>query len=485
MTAAQKAEFKAANIILGQILKSIDKDPQKSILKAIGFAEKYLGGTFPQHYIDATKKAVEAGDGVYYTMAMNILKDVDRDMLKKLVLAMGLGAGINGTKAVRANREKYGCNVPFLLLMDPTSACNLRCKGCWSAEYGHKDNLTYEEMRSVVQQGRELGTHLYMYTGGEPLMRKHDLIKICEEFPDCIFLAYTNGTLIDQAYCEDVKRVGNISFALSIEGTEETTDERRGENVYKKVIKAMELLKKNGILFGMSVCYTSANVETVTSDEFMDKMVDLGVKFGLYFNFMPIGHNAPVELIPTPEQREHMYKWVRKTRNNVTGKPLFIMDFQSDGEYVGGCIAGGRNYFHINSAGDMEPCVFIHFSDSNIRKNTLLEGLQNPLFMAFRHDQPFNDNHLRPCPMLENPDCLRSIVKRTGAKSTNLMAEETAEQLCSKCDKFSKDWAPKAEELWASYKHPNPKTQYYRDTPEGIAEFAAKAKAEAEEDVKA
>ena len=152
------------------------------------------------------------------------------------------------------------------------------------------------------------------------------------------------------------------------------------------------------------------------------------------------------------------------------------MDFQSDGEYVGGCIAGGRNYFHINSAGDMEPCVFIHFSDSNIRTHTILEGLQNPLFMAFRHDQPFNDNHLRPCPMLENPQCLRDIIKRTGAKSTNFLGEETAEMLCSKCDKFAEEWAPRADALWNSTKHPNHKTQYYRDTEEGRREFGTAEK---------
>ena len=252
--------------------------------------------------------------------------------------------------------------------------------------------------------------------------------------------------------------------------TEESTDARRGSGSYQKAISAMKLLKKYGCLFGMSVCYTSENVSFVTSDDFLDTMISLGVKFGLYFSFMPVGHDAPVELIPTPEQREHMYKWLRKTRNGESGKPLFVMDFQDDGEYVGGCIAGGRNYFHINSAGDMEPCVFIHFSDSNIRKKTILEGLRSPLFMAFRRNQPFNDNHLRPCPMLENPQCLRQIIEETGAKSTNLLGEETADCLCSKCDKFAAEWAVQAERIWNSNPHPHPKTQYYRDTPEGRAE---------------
>ena len=63
--------------------------------------------------------------------------------------------------------------------------------------------------------------------------------------------------------------------------------------------------------------------------------------------------------------------------------------------------------------------------------------------------QPFNDNLLKPCPMLENPDKLKEIIERTGAKSTDLEAEESVEHLCSKCYKYSEDWAPKAEELWA------------------------------------
>jgi len=92
--------------------------------------------------------------------------------------------------------------------------------------------------------------------------------------------------------------------------------------------------------------------------------------------------------------------------------------------------------------------------------------------MAYRKGQPFNDNHLRPCPMLENPDMLRKIINTTNAVSTDLQQPETVEQLCSKCDKFACEWAKEADALWAETKHPNPKTQFYRDTPEGKAELA-------------
>ena len=462
MTMKEKIERASASVAFDGIYKYVKKNPEENIIKLIDMAQKLMGGAFPEKNFDAFRKAVYDKDNVWRTFALNIINEVDANVVKNMLLALGLGAGVNGTKAVRANREKYKCNIPFQILFDPTSACNLKCKGCWSAEYGHKSNLTLDEMRSIVNQGTELGTHFYMLTGGEPLIKKNEIITLCKENPDCAFLAYTNATLIDREFCEKMREVGNLSLALSIEGTEESNDARRGDGAYKTTIAAMDLLKEYGLLYGISVCYTSANIPAVTSDEFLDLMVSKGVRFGLYFNYMPVGKDAVVDLIPSPEQRVYMYKWIRKVRNGKTGKPMV--------EFVGGCIAGGRNYFHINSEGDMEPCVFIHYSDSNIRTHTLLEGLRNPLFMAYYHNQPFNDNHLRPCPMLENPQCLRKIIAETGAKSTDLIEPESAEQLCSKCDKFANAWAPVAEELWNSTKHPTPKTQYYRDTPEGKAE---------------
>ena len=147
---------------------------------------------------------------------------------------------------------------------------------------------------------------------------------------------------------------------------------------------------------------------------------------------MPIGDGANVDLMLNAEQREYMIHRVREIRGYTGGKPIFCIDFQNDGEFVGGCIAGGRNYFHINSAGDAEPCVFIHYSNANIHDSSILEILQSPLFMAYHNGQPFNKNHLRPCPMLENPELLRKMVHETGAHSTDLQSPESVEHLCEK-----------------------------------------------------
>ena len=290
-----------------------------------------------------------------------------------------------------------------------------------------------------------MGTYMYIYTGGEPLVRKKDLRRICEKYPDCEFLSFTNGTLIDEEFCQEMLRVKNFVPAISLEGSEEANDGRRGEGVYQKVMHAMELLKAHKLPFGVSTCYTSANVDSVSSEEFFDHIIDCGALFVWFFHYMPTGNDAVVELMPNPQQREKMYHKIREYRST---KAIFGMDFQNDAQYVGGCIAGGRRYLHINANGDVDPCVFIHYSNANIYENTLLEALKSPIFMAYHDGQPFNENMLRPCPMLENPQKLRKMVEESGAKSTDLQSPESVEHLCAKCDAYAEHWAPKAEELF-------------------------------------
>ena len=415
--------------------------------------ERFMGDNFQKSAYEGARKLIQDPDSKWMRYLNRALDEIEPHVVKQTALNLGFEAAFHGTKMIRSMREVHQCNIPWLILMDPTSACNLHCTGCWAAEYGHKLNLTYEEMDSIITQGKELGIYFYMYTGGEPLVRKKDIIRLCEKHYDCEFHAFTNGTLVDDEFCEEMRRVGNLSLSISLEGFEEVNDMRRGEGVFNKVMATMDRLKKYGLIFGTSICYTRKNIETVTSDEFLDMIIGKGCRFTWYFHYMPVGNDAAPDLLPTKEQREYMYHRVREIRSMTGGKPIYAMDFQNDGEFVGGCIAGGRNYCHINANGDVEPCVFIHYSSANIREVTLLEALKQPLFMAYRDRQPFNDNHLRPCPMLENPEILQDMIKETGAKSTDLQSPESAEHLCSKCEAYACEWKETADRLWKEHPH--------------------------------
>ena len=439
----EKARNAAISVTLNQALKYLEKNPEANIPKVMDLVDKAA----PEGWYEAQRSAFRnaiAEKNNWYQLMMKVW-ELDPGVRNAFFKNFIVNASLSGSALQEEIMEKEDINVPWAILLDPTSACNLHCTGCWAAEYRNRLNLSLEELDSIVTQGKAMGTYMYIFTGGEPLVRKKDVIALCEKHSDCEFLSFTNGTLIDEEFCQEMLRVKNFVPAISLEGFEEANDGRRGGGVYDKVMKAMELLKEHRLPFGISVCYTSKNYKDVSSEEFFDMLIDAGALFVWFFHYMPVGNNAAPELLPAPDQRAQMYHRIREFRNT---KPIFSMDFQNDAEYVGGCIAGGRRYLHINARGDVEPCVFIHYSNVNIRETTLLDALKSPLFMAYHKGQPFNDNMLRPCPMLENPEKLRQMVKETGAKSTDYESPEEVDALCDRCEPYAQNWKPEAEKLW-------------------------------------
>ncbi len=430
---------------MNQALNYISGNPEENLPKLQRWAEEFDRSGHWKNQLSAFREITEDPDNNWYKYIMGLYRDIDNDILKTVFKNFLINASMIGYPRQRALEKKLGCNIPWAILMDPTSACNLRCTGCWAAEYGNKLNMSYETLDSIICQANELGTYFFLYSGGEPLVRKNDLIKLCEAHPDCQFTSFTNGTLIDEEFAEELLRVKNFIPAISVEGFEEATDFRRGGGTFSKVEKAMRILKEKKLPFGISCCYTSKNVQVIGSEEYFDQMIEWGAKFCWFFTYMPVGKEAVPEFMATAQQRKFMYEQIRKFRQT---KPLFTLDFWNDGEYSEGCLAGGRRYLHVNANGDMEPCAFIHYSDSNIKDKRLLEALQSPLFMAYRKSQPFHHNHLRPCPLLDNPGALTRVVEQSEAHSTDLQNPEEVRELSGKCTEAAKQWAVVADGLW-------------------------------------
>ena len=430
---------------LRKALNYLDGDPDKNLPKLMDWVDKFDKNDAVVSQRAVLRKIIESHDSNWYKLIKSLWTDLDDQVRKTFFENFIINTGVVGLQRQDKAKEQYHCNIPWAILMDPTSACNLHCTGCWAAEYGDKLNMDYDTLDSIICQGKALGTYMYIYSGGEPLVRKKDIIKLCAAHPDCVFLAFTNATLIDEAFADDMLRVKNFIPAISVEGFEEETDFRRGKGTYQAVVRAMEILKRKKLPFGISCCYTSKNTEIIGSEEYIDDMIEKGAKFAWFFTYMPVGVDAVPELMASAEQRAFMYRQIRKFRET---KPIFTMDFWNDGEYVHGCIAGGRYYLHINANGDIEPCAFIHYSDSNIHDKTLVEAYQSPLFMQYHDNQPFNNNHLRPCPLLDNPGALTAIVDHSGAHSTDLQNRENVHDLSAKCVQAAENWQPVADELW-------------------------------------
>ncbi len=438
-------ESRIASAIVLHELGHVRKDPRKNFPRLVRRAKLLDRSGLHASSLAGVEKVLTDDENNWNRLIFSILKEVAPSFQKKFLTNLMLNAGFFSITARKRVQEREGCSVPWAILMDPTESCNLHCKGCWAADYEKAATMDLGLLDRIIREGKALGIYLYIYSGGEPLVRTQDILTLAERHSDCVFLAFSNATLVDENFAEASKRLGNIVLAISIEGFETETDMRRGEGTFQATARAMEILKNRGVPFGFSTCYHRYNTEIVGSPEYIDSMVEKGCRFGWYFTYMPLGKDARPDFIATPDQREFMYRQVRKLRNS---KPIFLMDFWNDGEFTEGCIAGGRRYIHINASGDVEPCAFIHYSNVNIRDTPLLDALKSPIFREYAARQPFNENHLRPCPLLDNPDALVDIVRASGAHSTQSPEKEDISALTDKCRDAAGSWSIRADALW-------------------------------------
>ena len=203
---------KLKSFALKQMYEYLDKDPEKNIPNLLYLLEERdKDGHGITSQVGAIRKAILDPDNNWSKLVRSLWTDIDSNQRKKLVETVVINGSILGTPEATKNQEKYNCNIPWAILLDPTSACNLHCTGCWAAEYGNKLNLSLEELDSIIAQGKELGVHVFIYSGGEPLVRKKDILTLCEKHSDCAFLSFTNGTLIDDAFADEMLQVATSS----------------------------------------------------------------------------------------------------------------------------------------------------------------------------------------------------------------------------------------------------------------------------------
>ncbi len=206
---------------------------------------------------------------------------------------------------LRAKEEKDGGFTPTALLISPTMRCNIKCVGCYAANYNMDEDMKPEVFKRVISEAEEMGTGFITLLGGEPFVYP-DLLDILGSFKNMYFNVFTNGTMLTDENVEKLKKYGNVFVTFSIEGFKKETDERRGKGVYEKVMAGMDSLREAGIPFGYSVCVTNKNIEKISSDEFIDMMIEKGALLMWFFLYMPVGRKPDTDLMPTPEQRKYL-----------------------------------------------------------------------------------------------------------------------------------------------------------------------------------
>jgi MoaA/NifB/PqqE/SkfB family radical SAM enzyme len=432
MSVVDRIEEKTIESAFDKMAAIASRGSDDTLLKVVAVVEKITTNEYWSEVIGKARKKFVAGHPGG-KLATRFLREINPKVRNKLLRNLIVKEGLIAPNKRHRVAKSEGFYPPSLLVVSPTMRCNLKCYGCYAGNYTKNEDLPSDVFDRVITEGKELGIYLYVVSGGEPFVWD-GLLGVFEKHNDCVFQVYTNGTMLDDATCEKIVDLGNVIPCISVEGFEKETDERRGQGTFRRITQAMDSLHRRNGLFGFSLTVTSKNAEFVTSDEFIDEWVKRGCFLGWVFTYIPIGRNPDVTLMPSPEQRLKVGRRVREFRAT---RPIFIADFWNDGDYVGGCIAGGRRYLHINCHGDVEPCVFCHFAVDNIKQKSVKDVLNSQLFRSIQARQPFNQDHRMPCMLIDNPQVLRDVIKETGARPTHPGAETLVTTLAPALDKYS------------------------------------------------
>lgn len=312
----------------------------------------------------------------------------------------------------RSHYEQQGKHIPAFLISSITHTCNLFCTGCYARGNGncHDENkkpmLSAEAWLNLFNQAKDLGIMFNLLAGGEPLMR-YEIIEAASHVHEVIFPIFTNGTLIDEKYIKLFNQKRNLFPIISIEGSQESTDERRGNGVYKKILKVITTLSTHKILFGVSVTVTTENLKEVTDKKFIETLQQLGCRAVLFIEYVPVDPSTQ-QLAFTEKERlclEHSQNQLRDEYPSI----LFL-SFPGDENKMGGCLAAGRGFFHINCYGDAEACPFSPYSDCNLQNHSLLEALDSPFFHRLQDHKLVGSEHIGGCALFEKEDQVRELL---------------------------------------------------------------------------
>jgi MoaA/NifB/PqqE/SkfB family radical SAM enzyme len=373
-----------------------------------------------------------------------ILRDLHPNQRDKWITTLAVNHLLSGTNKRKEWADREGLYPPSTVVISPTMKCNLSCYGCYAGDYSKSLELSLGEIDSILMQMKEMGIYFAVISGGEPFF-KEEIFDIFRKHDDMAFLVFTHGGLIDEVLVERLISVGNVMPAFSLEGFEAETDERRGPGHFRKVMRAMDLLREAGLSFCGSFTQTSRNTDIITSDAYIDMLLAKGC-FALWlFSYVPVGRSPELGLMPTPEQRDLMR---RRTADFRATKPMLMVDFWNDGPMISGCLAGGRKYLHINANGDIEPCVFCHYAVDNIRRTSLKDALKSPLFRRIRERQGEHDNLLTPCMLIDHPEVGREFFSFDGVYPTHEGAEAIFTELAVDLDRYSRCYGEIADQAW-------------------------------------
>jgi len=362
---------------------------------------------------------------MWLKMAKRVLLETDKRLLWKLGWNMGFKGAISVLR--HKSRLKRGEYFPPFLYVSIINSCNLRCQGCWVDVAAKQQTITVEAFGELVREAKQMGNVFFGIVGGEPFMHPQ-IFELLEAHPDCYFQIFTNGHFITDAKAKRLRKMGNVTVLISVEGTEIISDQRRGRaDVLSKTMQGLHNCLNNRVMTGVCTSICTTNIDDLLREEWIDRLVEMGVLYTWFHVYRPMGTKPNMDLCLTKEMALRVRQFVVDMR---VAKPIVIIDAYHDGEGKALCPAATGISHHINPWGDIEPCPIVQFSTESIHRD---KGDSRKLRDKFRQSAFLADFRLlaqettRGCIVLERPDLLKALVEKHSARDSTVRQTALAE----------------------------------------------------------
>lgn len=354
--------------------------------------------------MSATYKSIFAG---HIDLSLKTAASILRTYPASAAAFARLGKGLRKAESARAKYAGDGVEVPPLMIVSTTEACNLACAGCYACAHGRnpKGELSGDRIAEILDEASCLGVSVVMLAGGEPLL-SHGWLEALGSHDEMVGIVFTNGTLFDERRRAWFREHRHIIPAFSLEGGEAQTDARRGSGVYAQVRAAMRSLRAEQVPFGVSLTVTRGNIDSLLRDEFTEEYVREGCRLFVYVEYVPVEAGSE-PLVLSKADKKRLGEFAAASAGKY---PALFIPFPGDEEEYGGCLAAGRGFVHVSAAGDVEPCPFAPFSDTNLKNASLREALASSFLSRIRENHHLLKEGDGGCALWHNREWLSRLL---------------------------------------------------------------------------
>ena len=342
-------------------------------------------------------------------MSAALMKRLLTEPDKRLLWKFAYNFGYKGMRSIekfrkRLERDEY---FPAFLFVSVTNACNLACQGCWVSQSNPPKEITPDTLDNLISESKAMGSFFFGILGGEPLLHE-GLFDVLEKHPDCYFLLFTNGMMITDEVAGEMRRIGNISPLISIEGLEEVSDVRRGgDDVYSQSMTGLVNCRKHRLVTGVCTSVCKSNMDDLASEEFINDVAGLGAHYVWYYIYRPVGPNPSPELALEDHQITQLRRFIVDIRRTA---PAMVVDAYWDDQGRALCPAAVGIANHISPDGYIEPCPPLQFAKDNIGDGTgLYDIFNNSEFLAKFRARCTSTT--QGCIIMEHPDTLADFIR--------------------------------------------------------------------------